>query len=322
MILADKIIRLRKKNGWSQEELAEQMNVSRQSVSKWESAQAIPDLERILQLSKLFGVSLDYLLKDELGEEDPVPTETPPTLRRVSLAEANAFLDLRKSASAGIAAGVLLCILSVIPLILLSGASQFLPETFSEELGAGLGIGILLVMVAAAVGIFLLCGFRSAPFAFLEEEPFETEYGVTGMVRERQNAYRPIYARNNVIATLLCILAPIPVVIGGLTGQEIWTLILLSVTLALVGGAVFLFTLSGVRWSAFQRLLKEGDFAPKKEHTLRDTVSTVYWLAAVAIYLGWSFAGSAWGISWILWPIAAVLYSAVIAICNQIEKKD
>ena len=51
MILADKIIQLRKKAGWSQEELAEQLQVSRQSVSKWESAQSVPDLERILQMS-------------------------------------------------------------------------------------------------------------------------------------------------------------------------------------------------------------------------------------------------------------------------------
>ena len=59
MILADKIIRLRKKNGWSQEELAGKMNVSRQAVSKWEGAQAIPDLEKILRLGELFGVTTD-----------------------------------------------------------------------------------------------------------------------------------------------------------------------------------------------------------------------------------------------------------------------
>ena len=70
MILADKIIKLRKKMGWSQEELAERMNVSRQAVSKWESAQSTPDLERILQLSALFGVSTDYLLKDEIETEE------------------------------------------------------------------------------------------------------------------------------------------------------------------------------------------------------------------------------------------------------------
>lgn len=61
--LADKIVRLRKKNGWSQEELAQKMNVSRQAVSKWESAQTVPELEKILQLGALFGVTTDYLLR-------------------------------------------------------------------------------------------------------------------------------------------------------------------------------------------------------------------------------------------------------------------
>ena len=64
MILADKIIEQRKKNGWSQEELAEKMDVSRQSISKWESAQSVPDMGRIVLLSQIFGVSTDYLLKD------------------------------------------------------------------------------------------------------------------------------------------------------------------------------------------------------------------------------------------------------------------
>ena len=66
MILADKIIRERKRLGLSQEELAEKMNVSRQAVSKWEGNQSIPEIEKILQLSSLFGVTTDYLLKDEI----------------------------------------------------------------------------------------------------------------------------------------------------------------------------------------------------------------------------------------------------------------
>ena len=69
MILANKITEERKKNGWSQEELANQLGVSRQAVSKWESASSVPDLQRVLELSKLFGVTTDYLLKDEIGPE-------------------------------------------------------------------------------------------------------------------------------------------------------------------------------------------------------------------------------------------------------------
>lgn len=68
MILEEKIMELRKKNGWSQEELAEKIHVSRQSVSKWESSASIPDLSKILLLSQVFGVSTDYLLRDDIEE--------------------------------------------------------------------------------------------------------------------------------------------------------------------------------------------------------------------------------------------------------------
>ena len=70
MQLSDKIIKLRKQNGWSQEELAEKTGVSRQAVSKWESAQSVPDIEKILLLSELFGVSTDYLLKEDIYEDN------------------------------------------------------------------------------------------------------------------------------------------------------------------------------------------------------------------------------------------------------------
>ena len=98
MILADKIIELRKRNGWSQEDLAEKMDVSRQSISKWEGAQSVPDMSRILRLSEIFGVSTDFLLKDELTFEElkapkELPTDAPgtdtlPPARTVTMEEA------------------------------------------------------------------------------------------------------------------------------------------------------------------------------------------------------------------------------------------
>lgn len=120
MILADKIIQLRKKSGWSQEELAAQMGVSRQSVSKWESGQSIPDLDKILKLSALFNVSTDFLLKDELSDA-PVAVDQAPeadaVVRTVSMEEADAFLTLQAQAAPKIALGVSLCILSPMLLI-------------------------------------------------------------------------------------------------------------------------------------------------------------------------------------------------------------
>lgn len=73
--MADKITALRKKAGWLQEELAEQLGVTRQSVSKWEGAQSVPDMDKVVQMSRLFGVTTDFLLKDELSEEEDYTRE-------------------------------------------------------------------------------------------------------------------------------------------------------------------------------------------------------------------------------------------------------
>ena len=81
MPLADKIVELRKKQGWSQIDLADRLDVSRQSVSKWEMAQAVPELDKILKMSELFAVTTDYLLKDEAPAPDsapPLPPGEPP----------------------------------------------------------------------------------------------------------------------------------------------------------------------------------------------------------------------------------------------------
>lgn len=78
-------------------------------MSKWESAQTVPDLEKILMLGALFGVTTDYLLKDELESEEFTSGEDS-AIRRLTLAEANEYLALRKNASVRMAAATFLCI--------------------------------------------------------------------------------------------------------------------------------------------------------------------------------------------------------------------
>ncbi|MCM1184771.1 MAG: helix-turn-helix domain-containing protein [Roseburia sp.] len=70
MTLGEKIYALRGKNGLSQEAFGERLGVSRQSVSKWETDQSVPELEKIVAISELFGVSTDYLLKDKINAPD------------------------------------------------------------------------------------------------------------------------------------------------------------------------------------------------------------------------------------------------------------
>ena len=320
MILADKITNLRKKNGWSQEELAEKMQVSRQAVSKWEGAQTVPDLEKILALSRLFGVTTDYLLKDEMESEEFTEDTDRPPVKRVSLALANEFLEWRRRAAKRIALGTFLCTAAVIPLLLLSAATVMPGSPVSENFAAGVGLVVIIALVAAAVAIFVSCGFRNTPFEFIDREPFETEYGVDGMVREKQKAYRPAYAKYNIVATCLCVLSPIPLFIGLLTKKEYLIVAALCATILLAGIGAALFTLAGVRWASMCKLLKEGDYAPRDQRRVRvkETVSTAYWLTATAVYLGWSFLTKAWQTTWVVWPIAGILFAVVMCLCNLV----
>lgn len=73
MTFADKILKLRKQAGLSQEELAEKLNVSRQAISRWEMGTAVPDAVNLLQMSKLFGVTVDYLINDEYQSDEDIP---------------------------------------------------------------------------------------------------------------------------------------------------------------------------------------------------------------------------------------------------------
>ena len=73
MTFAEKLVQLRKKEGYTQEELADRLEVSRQAVSRWEMGTAAPDSSNLLQISKLFKVSADYLLNDDYESDDDLP---------------------------------------------------------------------------------------------------------------------------------------------------------------------------------------------------------------------------------------------------------
>ncbi len=320
MILADKIIQLRKKNGWSQEELADKMQVSRQAVSKWEGAQAVPDLEKILRLGQVFGVTTDYLLKDELEQEAYTQDDAAPA-RRVTLAQANEYLDLRERASLRIAAATALCIASPIPLMLLGVASQ--ARRVPENLAVAAGLIALLLLVAAAVVLYLRCGFQNAPYAFLDKESFDTEYGVNGMVRQRQEAFKAVYARGNIAGACLCVLSPVPLFLAMAWDQELLASLLFCLTLLLAAAGVWCFIMVGVRWASMQKLLRQGDFDPaqQRERRVKETVASAYWLTATAAYLLWSFLSNDWDKTWVVWPVVGVLYPVVLSVCKMFTRR-
>ncbi|MBI9012199.1 MAG: helix-turn-helix transcriptional regulator [Clostridiales bacterium] len=90
------------------------MDVSRQSVSKWERANSIPDLNKIIKLAENFGVSVDYLVKDEIEEVQTSGEDVEPDVIKVSLDDATQYVRSKIDMSRNISKGVLLCIYSII----------------------------------------------------------------------------------------------------------------------------------------------------------------------------------------------------------------
>ena len=313
MILADKIIEERKKNGWSQEELANKLGVSRQAVSKWESSGLIPDLQRILQMSELFGVTTDYLLKDEI-EEEPLNEYTETNTIKVSMEEANQYLDMKSKGSRIVANATSLCVLSPVPLIVLGTMTE-------DHTLVGFSLVFLLVLVAIAVYLFVNYGIRDASMQHLEKESFETEYGVSGMVRERRKQYEPAFTRNIAIGVVLCILSVIPAIMAGVMEADDSTSgISVGILLIIVSIGVNILIRAGMIKSSYDTLLQEGEYTKEEKHLKKktDDFSGAYWCFVVVIYLGWSFWTNNWKMTWIIWPVAGVLYAAVLGIVKMI----
>ena len=328
MILADKIIELRKRNGWSQEELAEKLDVSRQSISKWEGAQSVPDMNRILALSQIFGVSTDVLLKDELeldGAAGPGLQAEDTAARSVSMEEASAYLDHKNTAANRISLGVMLCILSPVLLIILTGAQEAGRIALTEKQAAGLGLIVLFLLIGAAVALFVISGIRHSRFEYLEEEIIDTAYGVSGMARERRERYRSVNARMLTVGIVLCVVAAVPIFIAELFFEknEMAEILAVGVLLVLVAVGVMMIVRTSIIWGGFKALLEEDDYS-RVEKTAEKKIApiaSVYWALVTAGYLAWSFLTMEWHRTWIVWPIAGAAFGIVSGVARMMRSK-
>lgn len=316
MILADKIATLRKQNAWSQEDLAEQLNVSRQSVSKWESGASIPDLDKILKLSELFGVTTDYLLKDEHEEITYIDTteDRPADDRHIlSLEDADAYMTAVRTYAPKIALSVLLFILSPVCLILFGGLTDYL-HLLSEDMAAGLGTVILLIVIAIGVAIVLPNSMKLEKYEYLEKDPISLQYGIHGIVEKKKNEYESTYYRSLVTGILFCIAGVIQLILSAaLTLSDFIIVMSTALLLVLIAIGVYIMLTPIFIYESYQKLLQEGDYTEehKRTHKKIDVFSGVYWLSVVALYLGVSFYyEDAWDRTWIIFAVAGVLYGA------------
>ena len=328
MIIADKIAELRKRNGWSQEDLAEKLQVSRQSVSKWEMSQSMPDMAKIVQMSDLFGVSTDVLLKDseEIGFQGPVQDRYPEDPKYVSMEEASSYMDDTERLSGKLAAGVAMCILSPVLLILIETLREYGVLPIQEDRGVGLGLLVLFLLVGGAVAIFVLYGLKMSRYEYLEKQIIDTAYGVDGAVRERRERFRNTFNVRLTVGIVLCVMSVVPIFLTmAVMGEDgMFTELSVCTLLVMVAAGVFLIVSAAVVWGSFKRLLQEDDYTPMRKTGNRRSswLDQMYWSLATALFLGYSFVTNRWDRSWIIWPVAGVLYGAVEAAMKAFGKKD
>lgn len=344
MRLSEKIMSLRKKSGWSQEELAERLNVSRQSVSKWELGECSPDIEKILRMSELWNVSTDYLLKEETEEanevEDTMRAQTVATEEKVSEQvaskkkfqrflsepEVNEYLQTVRECAPRIAIGVLLCILSPVCLMLLAvlaeesslfGGVALIPESVA----GGVGLIVLLVMIAIAVAVLILNSMRLSSYEYLEKELVELSESSYQLVEEEKDSYTMTFRYGMTVGVVLCIMGVIPLLCMSIfTEDNLLMVIGVCILLLFVGAGVFLMTMTGMIYASFDKLLQVGDYTPAKKRV--EKLSGAYWSLVVALYLFYSFASGNWGASWIIFPVAGVLFGAVSAVIGAIFGRE
>lgn len=313
MILGDKIMNLRKKNAWSQEELAEKLGVSRQSISKYESAQVVPDIEKILKLSRIFGVTTDYLLKDEIEDLEFLDEdfEEDKKFVKVGMEEANEYLDLKEISGRNIALGVSLCIISPIFLLLSSQAYESNLISAPENVVDGISLTVLILFIIVAVGIFIRESMKLKKYEFIENEDIDTAYGVDGMARERGEIFHDYYVKNNIIGVLLLVASVIPIFVGMIVSVEDMTMIIsVVIMLLLIAIGVNLLVKTNIYMNSINAILEQGDFRRRNKKLKRriEPFCGIYWIAATAIYVAYSFLTNNWDRSWIIWPVAGISF--------------
>lgn len=328
MTLAEKIIKLRKQQGWSQEELAEKLQVSRQSVSKWECGDSVPEIEKIVLLAQLFHVTTDYLLKEEdfsacdrnQGRDLPAGIST----HYINFETVQDFISIHKTLSWYFAIGTSLCIVSPISLIFLLGLSSAQISFVREHVAVSMGIIILLVFVASAVGLFIYAGMRLKKYEFIEKEFISLDKTSRQFVLDKKTAFEHIYLISNIVGVILCIVASVPIFIGMLYFHDNGVAILFSVCFLLVIVAISAFILvkHGIVYEGFEKLLEINEYSRKnKANPIISVIFSTYWILVTAIYLIISFLSAAWGITWIIWFIAGLFHVILHQIVSIIFSK-
>ncbi len=322
MNMSDKILNLRKQSGLTQEELAERLEVSRQSISKWEGGQSLPDIQKIIAIAKFFSVTTDYLLYEDNSQSSDSKVLENSELALVTAEITDKYLTARKSFARLLATAVFLFITSALLFVL--------TETFENSGNLqSLAFIWLFVSVATGVGLILFGGYKLSPYKYIENGKFELGFNVENMVREKKDNFGARRVRNLIAGIAMYIISPLPLII--FTSDSLFNIsvnfespVLVAPLFLLVGFATAILILSETKLESYKKLLHESDRCSAEDSGSKRSNSIIeaYWLVVTAAYLLWSFLGDSWSISWVIWPVAGVLSGALSLFLNKNSKDE
>lgn len=253
-------------------------------------------------------------LGDTLGIKQVIENKTEISL--VTYEEARDYIEESRATAPKTALGVLLCIISPVTLLLLIGLKELGVFDVREELLVAAGLVVLISLVATGVLHFIRYTSKLEKYEHLKFDVFELDYKAEEMVRNVQRQDEQTYKSAVSISVVCYILSALPVVVIPLVTEN-GGLSVMAVPLTLI--IVALSTYNLIRKSSTNEacnvLLQQGDYSVRnKSNKMLQAVTKVYWCVIVALYLGYSFITNNWAMSWIIWPVAGVLFGAIRAI--------
>ncbi len=324
MIFADKLISLRKKYGISQEEFADKLNVTRQSVSKWEGAQSLPDLQKMIQISQMFGVSTDVLLKDELSLDDGAFAQSQVVFKKITAEQVTEILQHTKRRSVLFGIATALCFLAFAMVWLFMSLSSVIDE-YVSNLASILAVVSLFVLLVASVSIFACASHRNRKYKYLNNAVLKMSAEVDEIVDDAQDNYQVWYIVKKIIGLALCILSLLPILLSEVYNSSdnnaIYWAVCICLFMLAVGSAILVS--NTIRWNVFTLLLQQRQFARdiSKTNALIGKISIVYWPIVLLAYILVGVLTLACGVCGVILLVAVVVYILIVSIIHMMAGK-
>jgi hypothetical protein len=234
------------------------------------------------------------------------------------------FIAAKKRSGLLTGLGVGLIMLGAGLLILIASLAEngFMSSVFTEDAMSMIGVACLLVLLVPAIAMFIYSGMRMEKYKYMESG-FSLPYHLEADIEQRHSGFAPTYMLSLITGVSLIVLSPIALFVASAFGDDASSYGVV-VLLAVVAVAVFLFVYYGSIRSAYQQLLKTGDFSKEKQEEDRviGAVAAVVWPLVTCVFLVSGFVYDQWHINWIVFPVTGILFGVFSAAYTIIKGKN